>query len=68
MAGQMMAAIHLKKCLQLPRERCRFRNTTQITCGQIEQYQMMKRELKEMVMFPLGATRASCTAFQRIKL
>lgn len=67
MAGQIMAAIHLKKCLQLAEERCRFRSITQITCGEIERYQMMERELKEIVMFPLGATRASCTALQRIR-
>lgn len=63
----MMAAIHLKKCLQLPQERCRFRNITQITHGQTEQYQVMERELKEIVMFPLGAIIASCTALQRIR-
>lgn len=68
MAGQMMAAIHLKKCLQLPQERCRFRRIAQITCGEIEPYQMMERELKEIVMFPLGVTRASCTDLQRIRL
>lgn len=67
MAGQIMAAIHLKKRLQLPEERCRFRSITQITCGEIEQYQMMDRELKEIVIFPLGATRASSTALQRIR-
>lgn len=48
--------------LQLPQESCRLRqrNAGQpIAFRQPEWYQRMARELKEIVMFPLGKTRVA---------